>query len=32
VTINLVGVNQNAPQEMKVLMTPGLLVVIYGPG
>jgi polyferredoxin len=27
---NLAGFNQNAPQEMKVLMTPGLLLVAYG--
>jgi len=30
VSINLAGVNQNAPQEMKVLMTPGLLLAFYG--
>jgi len=30
VTFNLAGMGQNAPQELKVLMTPGLLVVIYG--
>ena len=28
--INVAGVSQNSPQEIKVLMTPGLLVVIYG--
>ena len=28
--INVVGVSQNSPQEIKVLMTPGLLLVIYG--
>ena len=26
----LSGVRQDAPQEIKVLMTPGLLLVIYG--
>ena len=30
VSINLAGINQNAPQELKVLMTPGLLIVCYG--
>jgi polyferredoxin len=30
VSINLAGINQNAPQEMKVLMTPGLLLLFYG--
>jgi len=30
VSINLAGMNQNAPQEMKVLMTPGLLLAFYG--
>jgi polyferredoxin len=30
VFMNLVGVRQNAPQELKVLMGPGLLVLIYG--
>jgi polyferredoxin len=30
VSINLSGINQNAPQEMKVLMTPGLLLAFYG--
>jgi polyferredoxin len=30
VRINLAGINQNAPQEMKVLMTPGLLLTFYG--
>jgi polyferredoxin len=27
---NIVGVSQNSPQEIKVLMTPGLLLVTYG--
>ena len=30
VVMNLVGVRQNAPQELKVLMGPGLLILIYG--
>jgi hypothetical protein len=30
VSINLAGINQNAPQELKVLMTPGLLILCYG--
>jgi ferredoxin-type protein NapH len=30
VSINLTGINQNAPQELKVLMTPGLLMLCYG--
>jgi polyferredoxin len=30
VSINLAGVNQNAPQELKVLMTPGLLLLCFG--
>ena len=30
VSFNLAGVNQNAPQELKVLMTPGLLIIFYG--
>ena len=30
VSINLAGVNQGAPQELKVLMTPGLLMLSYG--
>jgi polyferredoxin len=30
VSINLAGINQNAPQEIKVLMTPGLLLAFYG--
>jgi polyferredoxin len=30
VSINLAGINQSAPQEMKVLMTPGLLLLFYG--
>ena len=30
VGINLAGYNQNAPQEMRVLMTPGLLLAFYG--
>jgi polyferredoxin len=29
VVMNLVGVRQNAPQELKVLMGPGLLILIY---
>jgi len=29
VVMNLVGVRQNAPQELKVLMGPGLLIIIY---
>jgi polyferredoxin len=29
VFMNLVGVRQNAPQELKVLMGPGLLILIY---
>lgn len=29
-TFNLAGMGQKAPQELKVLMTPGLLLVIYG--
>lgn len=29
VTFNFAGMSQNAPQEIKVLMTPGLLVAIY---
>jgi tryptophan-rich sensory protein len=29
-SINLAGVRQNTPQEIKVLMTPGLLLIIYG--
>jgi polyferredoxin len=29
-SINLTGVRQNTPQEIKVLMTPGLLLIIYG--
>jgi len=28
--INLTGVNQNAPQEIKSFMTPGLLLGVYG--
>ena len=28
--INVAGVSQNSPQEIKVLMTPGLLLLIYG--
>lgn len=27
--MNLVGVRQNAPQEIKVLMGPGLLIMAY---
>jgi hypothetical protein len=27
---SLTGLRQNAPQEIKVIMTPGLLVIIYG--
>jgi polyferredoxin len=30
VIMNLVGVRQNAPQELKVIMGPGLLILIYG--
>lgn len=30
VTINLTGMNQNAPQTVKVLMSVGLLIAIYG--
>jgi polyferredoxin len=30
VVMNLVGVRQNTPQEIKVLMGPGLLILIYG--
>ncbi|MFC1803371.1 4Fe-4S binding protein [Thermoproteota archaeon] len=30
VVMNLMGVRQNAPQEVKVLMGPGLLILIYG--
>jgi len=30
VGVTLAGFNQNAPQEMRVLMTPGLLLVFYG--
>jgi polyferredoxin len=29
-SINLAGVRQSTPQEIKVLMTPGLLLIIYG--
>jgi polyferredoxin len=29
VVMNLIGVRQNAPQELKVLMGPGLLILIY---
>jgi len=28
--LNVAGLSQNSPQEIKVLMTPGLLLVIYG--
>ena len=28
--MNLVGVRQNAPQEIKVLMGPVLLILVYG--
>jgi hypothetical protein len=27
---SLTGLRQNAPQEIKVIMTPGLLLIIYG--
>ena len=27
---SLAGLRQNAPQEIKVLMTPGLLLIFYG--
>ena len=30
VVMNLAGVRQNAPQEVKVLMGPGLLILAYG--
>jgi polyferredoxin len=30
VTINLAGVRENAPQEIKVFMSVGLLLVVYG--
>ena len=30
VVMNLAGVKQNAPQELKVLMGPGLLILVYG--
>ncbi|MCD4671923.1 MAG: 4Fe-4S binding protein [Anaerolineaceae bacterium] len=30
VTFSLAGMSRGAPQELKALMTPGLLVVIYG--
>jgi polyferredoxin len=29
-TVSLAGLRQNAPQEIKVLMTPGLLLAFYG--
>ena len=30
IVMNLFGVRQNAPQEIKVLMGPGLLILVYG--
>jgi len=30
VVMNFAGVRQNAPQEIKVLMGPGLLILVYG--
>ena len=29
VVVNLAGVRQNAPQELKVLMGPGMLILVY---
>jgi hypothetical protein len=29
-SINLAGVRENTPQEIKALMTPGLLLIMYG--
>jgi hypothetical protein len=29
-TVSLAGLRQNSPQEIKVLMTPGLLLAFYG--